>query len=104
MYSETEKWRSDGDFTNFTAISEEEKAQLLVRFQEQEVYSRLKMCVMDKSLGLDGFTMGFFIKCWEILKKDIMEAFHNFYEQEMFEKSFNATYIALIPKKNEPKN
>lgn len=28
-----------------------------------------------------------------------MNAFQNFYEQEMFEKSFNATFIALIPKK-----
>ncbi|XP_047257604.1 uncharacterized protein LOC124889669 [Capsicum annuum] len=28
-----------------------------------------------------------------------MEAFHNFHSSEIFEKSFNATYIALIPKK-----
>ena len=32
-----------------------------------------------------------------------MAAFHNFYEQEMFEKSVNATYIALIPKKKGAK-
>jgi len=43
--------------------------------------------------------MGFFVTCWEVLKHDIMNAFHNFYELEIFGKSFNATYIALIPKK-----
>jgi len=32
-----------------------------------------------------------------------MEAFNNFHSQEMFEKSFNATYIALIPKKTGAK-
>ncbi|CAN4119502.1 unnamed protein product [Withania somnifera] len=51
--------------------------------------------------------MGFFTKCWEVIKNDIMEVFHNFYEKEMFEKSFNAIYIALIPKKKgamEPKD
>ncbi|CAN4114545.1 unnamed protein product [Withania somnifera] len=57
------------------------------------------MRAADKAPGPDVYTMDFFIKCWEIPKKDIMEAFHNFYEQEMFEKGFNATYIALIPKK-----
>lgn len=43
--------------------------------------------------------MGFFIKCWEIVKQDIMNAFQNFYDHEVFEKSFSATFIALIPKK-----
>ena len=28
-----------------------------------------------------------------------MAAFHNFHSTGMFEKSYNATYIALIPKK-----
>lgn len=36
-----------------------------------------------------------YIKCWKVLKQDIMGAFHNFHDQ----KGFNATYIALIPKK-----
>ncbi|WMV25761.1 hypothetical protein MTR67_019146 [Solanum verrucosum] len=35
--------------------------------------------------------------------KDIMNAFHNFHEQEVFERSFNATFITLIPKKKGAK-
>ena len=50
-----------------------------------------------------GYRMGFFIKCWDVVKKDIMDTFKNFRSHNIFEKSFNATYIALIPKKNGAK-
>lgn len=49
------------------------------------------MCATDKAPRPDGFTMGFFIKCWEVVKQDIMDTFQNFYDQGVFEKSFNAT-------------
>jgi hypothetical protein len=32
------------------------------------------------------------------MKDDLMGAFHNAHEHEVFEKSLNATFIALIPK------
>lgn len=73
------------------------------RFEEQEVLRCLKMCAMDKAPGPDGFTMGFFIKCYEMLKKHIMGMFHNFHSHAFFERSFNETYIALTPKKNSAK-
>lgn len=53
---------------------------------------------MDKAPGPDGFTMGFFIMCREVLKHDIMGVFYNFHSHGLFEKNFNAAYIALIPK------
>jgi hypothetical protein len=37
--------------------------------------------------------------CWAIVKDDFMRVFHNFHEQELFEKSLNTTFIVLIPKK-----
>ena len=48
--------------------------------------------------------MGYFVKCWEIVKEDVMATFLNFHLHEIIEKSFNATYIALIPKKKVPKS
>lgn len=98
-YIETNRWRPAGNMIGYPIISETERDQLQANFQEQEVLNCLKKCVVDKAPGPDGYTMGFFIKCWDILKHDIMEAFHNFYENEIFEKSFNATYIALLLKK-----
>ena len=47
--------------------------------------------------------MGFFLKCWEVVKEDVKKAFQNFYEQEVFERSLNATFIILIPKKKGAK-
>ena len=37
------------------------------------------------------------------MKKDIIDTFKNFHSHNIFDKSFNATYIALIPKKNGAK-
>uniref|UniRef100_A0A2N9G249 Reverse transcriptase domain-containing protein n=1 Tax=Fagus sylvatica TaxID=28930 RepID=A0A2N9G249_FAGSY len=53
----------------------------------------------DKSLGPDGFSMAFFQKCWAIVKDDVMAVLHEFHAHGNFEKSINATFIALIPKK-----
>lgn len=69
----------------------------------REVLDGLKACAGDKAPGLDGYTMGFFVHCREVLKNDVMSTVHNFHPQEIFEKCFNATNIALIPKKNRAK-
>lgn len=34
-----------------------------------------------------------------MIKGDVMEVFHFFYENRCFEKRFNASFITLIPKK-----
>jgi len=35
----------------------------------------------DKAPGLDGFTIAFFQKCWEVLKMDIMAVFSEFHSR-----------------------
>jgi hypothetical protein len=42
--------------------------------------------------------MAFFQTCWDVLKVDIMSVFHVFHAKGLFEKSFTATLITLIPK------
>ena len=41
----------------------------------------------------------FFQACWDFLKQEIMELFGNFHSHTVFEKSLNATFLALILKK-----
>ncbi|WMV19159.1 hypothetical protein MTR67_012544 [Solanum verrucosum] len=53
----------------------------------------------DKAPGPNGFTMAFFIHCWDVVKVEVIGAIQNFHSRGYFEKSFNATFIALIPKK-----
>lgn len=43
--------------------------------------------------------MALFHASWETIKEDLMQTFHNFHTQQRFEKNFNATFVALIPKK-----
>jgi hypothetical protein len=45
------------------------------------------------------FTMAFFQKCWRVVEMDIMAFFGEVYEHGKFERSLNATFISLIPKK-----
>jgi hypothetical protein len=71
----------------------------LEREFEEEVWDVIRDFNGDKALGPDGFTMTFFQKCWDILKHDIMTVFADFHSQGKFEKSFNATFVSLIPKK-----
>jgi hypothetical protein len=54
---------------------------------------------MDKTSGLDGSTMAFFQKCWEVLKHDIMAVFLEFHSRRWFENSLEATFVFVFPKK-----
>lgn len=96
-------WRPTYLFPNCPRVTNEEKEMLRGFFEESEVLRCLKLCATVKTLGPYGFTMGFFIKCWEILKQDIMLTFQNFHEHERFERSLLCHFLTLILKK-EPKS
>ena len=53
----------------------------------------------DKAPGPDGFTMAFFHHCWSVVEKDVMDVFDFFHRHSMFERSLNALFLTLIPKK-----
>ena len=99
LYTENEGQRPVLDEVEFSMIFEEDVAWLDRQFEEEEVYGVIQCCNSDKSLGPDGFSMAFFEACWDFLKLEIMEVLKNFHSQAVFEKSLNATSIALIPKK-----
>ena len=58
----------------------------------------------DKAPGPDSFSMAFYHHCWGVVERDVLAMFEEFYQHSKFEKSFNATFIALIPKKNDASN
>ncbi|GKB82228.1 RNA-directed DNA polymerase, eukaryota [Tanacetum coccineum] len=68
-----------------------------------EVRNAVWGCGENKSPGPDGFTFEFFRKYWDILGSDFCAAIEWFFEHCMFARGCNSSFIALIPKTQDPK-
>jgi len=99
LFSKTAPWRPKLYGLAFPGLDPSDVGWLESPFQEEKVLQPLLSMDEDKAPGLDGFFLGLYRSYWSIVKADIMSVFHNFYRHERFEKSLNATFIALIPKK-----
>ncbi|KAG5599567.1 hypothetical protein H5410_030937 [Solanum commersonii] len=99
LYTENEPWRPTFDLTGCPIVTNEENEWLQRPFTETEVLQTIQQCDGDKAPSPDGYTLKFFKACWEILKEDLMQTIHNFHQKGVFEKCFNATLVALAPKK-----
>jgi hypothetical protein len=88
------------DDFSFMSIATDESIWLETDF-EQEVWEVVRDLNGDKAPGLDGFTMAFFFfqQCWCVVKEDIIAVFKEFNSRRKFQKSINATFVSLIPKK-----
>ena len=81
-----------------------ERGWLGWRFEQEEVLRVVKELEEDKAPCLDGFSLAFFHHCWGVVERDVLAVFEEFYQHSNFEKSLNATFIALIPRKNGASN
>ena len=99
LYSENVAHRPVLDNVEFSRISKEDAIWLERPFDEEEVFGGINSFNGDKVPSPNGYSMAFFQSYWSILKKEVMEVFQNFHTQAMFEKSLNASFLALIPKK-----
>ena len=80
-------------------MDESDRLSLEREFAREEIIAALREVEGDKAPGPDGFTITFFQKCWCVIEEDVMAFFANFHSQCVFEKSLNATFLCLIPKK-----
>ena len=88
----------------FDCIGDMERVYLERKFEREEIVQVVRDLEGDKATGPDGFTMAFYRHCWRLVKKDVLAVFDEFFQYCKFEKSLNATFIALIPKKNDASN
>ena len=88
----------------FDQIEGLERDWLERRFEQEEVLRVVKELEGDKVPGLNGFSLAFYHHCWGAVERDVLAVFDEFYQHNKFGKSFNATFIALIPKKNGASN
>jgi hypothetical protein len=101
LFEEEESDRPLLDGLDFSMIPEEDALWLERPFGEEEVADVVSGFNGDKAPGPDGFSMGFFQCCWDILRPDVMAFLNYFHGLCSFEKSLNATFVSLIPKKTE---
>jgi hypothetical protein len=104
LYQESETWRPTVDGLEFDVIIANERALLERWFDKDEVLKVVKDLQGDKTLGSDGFTMAFFQKCWSVIEADVVGFFDEVYYHCKFERSLNASFIVLIPKKQNASN
>nr|XP_016476809.1 PREDICTED: uncharacterized protein LOC107798345 [Nicotiana tabacum] len=67
--------------------------------EEEEVRAAVVSCAGDKARGSDRFTLAFFQHCWRIVKVELMETTVEFQETREFERSLNASFVTIAPKK-----
>ena len=82
-------------------LSEQENNILKAQFTEQEVYDAIFQMEKNKAPGPDGFPAEFYKKCWNIIKKDLMEMFDAFHKGELPLFHLNFGTIILLPKKED---
>ena len=57
----------------------------------------------NSKAGPDGFNFYYFIKCWHIINDDLMELVFAFSSGRVIPNYFSHSYIAILPKLNNPK-
>ena len=81
-------------------FTKEHNIALIIPISEIEVNESLHQMANGKSLGFDGFPITFFKQCWYFLHKDILEIIRDSRTSRCILPTFNATFLALIPKKD----
>ncbi|XP_065622929.1 uncharacterized protein LOC136064739 [Quercus suber] len=104
LYQELESWRPTVDGLEFANLDKIDWLSLEMEFEKEEIIAALQEAKGDKAPSPDGFTMTFFQKCWCVLERDILAFFADFHKDCIFEKSLNATFLCLIPKKTNAVN
>ncbi|GFY88597.1 hypothetical protein Acr_06g0005370 [Actinidia rufa] len=100
LYKELEQWRPRVDKLWLPSLNLEEVDFLVRPFGEEKVSEVVMELRGDKASGPDRFSIAFLQHFRTMIKEDIMAVFEQVHVEEDFEKSLNATFIVLIPKKN----
>jgi hypothetical protein len=94
--------RPNVDNLPFKRLSVSEGGSLIKPFSLDEVKVAVWDCDSYKSPGPDGVNFGFIKEFWSELKVDIMRFISEFHRNGKLTKGINNTFIALIPKVENP--
>ncbi|CAL5358449.1 unnamed protein product [Camellia sinensis] len=87
----------------FNTIGEDQSSEFLESvFSESEVKAAIRNCGGNKAPGPDGFNFNMFQKCWDIIKGDVLQFMTEFHQNGKLVRGINSSFIALIPKNENP--
>jgi hypothetical protein len=81
---------------------EEDNRELMKEVQEEELKEIIFSFQKDKSPGPDGWSMDFFMGLYDLIGKDILKVVEESRQNGHIHDPFNATFLALIPKVDNP--
>jgi hypothetical protein len=85
-------------------FSKEMNRSLSKEVSKSKVHDALFSMQKGKSPGPDGLTTEFYINFYELIKEDLLKMVRESQRSEKMLGSFNSTFIALIPKKQDGKS
>eukprot|EP00253_Pinus_taeda_P031123 PITA_31123 len=89
-----------GHFPKF--LNEDESEALFDPVTPRELESTLKWFKREKSPGLDGWTIEFYITFYDLLSNDLLRVVEECKVSGSLYNAVNSTFIALIPKSDSP--
>eukprot|EP00253_Pinus_taeda_P020349 PITA_20349 len=94
---------SEGDISKFLTnipqlVSAYDNSILLSPVTEEEIANIVWSMEPDKAPGLDGFSIHFYRKCWDLIKTDLIRMVHCFMRKAKIGGGISSTFLALIPK------
>ena len=98
LLSASNNWCPPYPDLHFNLIGAVQSAKLEEMFTEEEVLAAVSGLNVDKAPGPDGFPIAFWSFSWDFVKEEVMGFFNDFFQNERFVKSLNATFLVLVPK------
>jgi len=99
LYRRQECTRFDIASLEMNQLTQDQKEELEKPVTRQEINTALASCDPSKAPGYDGYNLKCIKKMWPIIGEDFFEYIQNFFEKGTLHKSFNTTWVTLIPKK-----
>jgi hypothetical protein len=85
-------------------VTEEISEELFNPVTKEELISVLQNFKKDKSPGPDGWSVEFYIEFFDLLGMDLLWVVEEVRTSRRMEGGLNATFLALIPKKDYPES
>ena len=83
-------------------LTKTQQQDLVKEFSMEEIFEALQATDGSKAPGPDGINAGVLRSLWPAIKEDVLQFFSDFHSTSFVPKGYNASFIALVPKIDNP--